>query len=71
MSIHAWVKAALQADLQAAEAQGFDRLLALRTLLSEVVQMNKAQREAQELAHELQFLADNLDDEREYVFMRP
>lgn len=71
MSIHAWVKAALQADLQAAEAQGFDRLLALRTLLSEVVQMNKAQREVQELAHELQFLADNLDDEREYVFMRP
>lgn len=71
MSIHAWAKAALQADLQAAEGQGFDRLLALRTLLSEVVQMNKAQREAQELAHELQFLADNLDDEREYVFMRP
>ena len=71
MSIHAWAKAVLQADLQAAEAQGFDRLLALRTLLSEVVQMNKAQREVQELAHELQFLADNLDDEREYVFMRP
>jgi len=46
-------------------------VMALRALLSEVVQQSKALRDAQELAHELQFLADNLDDDRDYAFMRP
>ena len=30
MSIHSWARIALEADLQGAEAQGFDRLLALQ-----------------------------------------
>jgi hypothetical protein len=71
MSIHSWARIALEAELQGAEAQGFDRLLALRALLAEVVEQNRGLRDAQELAHELQFLADNLDDERDYAFMRP
>lgn len=71
MSIYKWARDALGDDLREAEAQGFDRLMALRALLAEVVQQNKASRDAQELAHELQFLADNLDEERDYAFMRP
>lgn len=71
MSIHSWARGVLEADLRAAEEQGFERLMALRALLAEVVQRNRALRDAQELAHELQFLADNLDDERDYAFMRP
>ncbi|MGG2395796.1 hypothetical protein ACJRW5_02445 [Pseudomonas sp. SH1-B] len=71
MSIHSWAKTALCSALQDAEAQGFDRLLALRALLAEVVQQNNALRDSQELAHELQFLADNLDEDRDYAFMRP
>ncbi len=71
MSIYKWARGALGDDLREAEAQGFDRLMALRALLAEVVQENKGARDAQELAHELQFLADNLDEERDYAFMRP
>lgn len=71
MSIHDWARRALEADLQGAGAQDFDRLLALRALLAAVVERNKGLRDAAELAHELQFLADNLDDERDYAFMRP
>ena len=71
MSIHSWARNALVEDLRAAQAQGFQPVLALRALLTEIVQQNKALRDAQELAHELQFLADNLDDERDYSFMRP
>ncbi|CAM3691167.1 hypothetical protein [Ectopseudomonas alcaliphila] len=71
MSIHSWARSALHDDLRDAEAQGFERLMVLRALLAEIVQQNKALRDAQELASELQFLADNLDDDRDYAFMRP
>ena len=71
MSIHSWARRALEADLQSAEALGHDRLLALRALLAEVVEQSRGLRDPEELAQELQFLADNLDDERDYAFMRP
>ncbi len=71
MSIHSWARAVLKVDLQNAKDQGFDPVPALRALLAEIVQMNKELRDPEELAHELQFLADNLDDERDYAFMRP
>ncbi|MGK4361919.1 hypothetical protein ACSMFQ_20835 [Ectopseudomonas chengduensis] len=71
MSIHSWASSALHDDLRDGEAQGFERLMVLRALLAEIVQQNKALRDVQELASELQFLADNLDDDRDYAFMRP
>lgn len=71
MSIHSWARSALHDDLRDAETQGYETVVALRALLSEVVQRSKALRDPQELAHELQFLADNLDDDRDYAFMRP
>ena len=71
MGIHSWARSALHDDLRDGEALGFERLMVLRALLAEIVQQNKALRDAQELASELQFLADNLDDDRDYAFMRP
>lgn len=71
MSIHSWARSALHDDLRDGETQGYETVVALRALLSEVVQRSKALRDPQELAHELQFLADNLDDDRDYAFMRP
>jgi hypothetical protein len=71
MSIHSWARKALEGDLHDAEAQGYEPVMALRALLSEIVQQSKTLRDPQELAHELQFLADNLDDDRDYAFMRP
>ncbi len=41
------------------------------SLLSAVVQQSKALRSAEDLADELQFLAENLDDDQDYSFMRP
>ncbi|MFV3388130.1 hypothetical protein ACNFCJ_22380 [Pseudomonas sp. NY15364] len=71
MSVHSWARNAVQDDLHDAETQGYETVVALRALLSELVQRSKALRDPQELAHELQFLADNLDDDRDYAFMRP
>lgn len=71
MSIHSWARSALHDDLRDAETQGYETVVALRALLAEIVQQNKALRDAQELAGELQFLADNLDDDRDYAFIRP
>lgn len=71
MSVYTWAKAQLQSGLAAAGAEGFDQALALRALLSAVVEASKAHRSPADLAQELQFLADNLDDDRDYSFMRP
>ena len=45
--------------------------MTLRALLSEAVELNRLEREVADLAQELQFLADNLDPQRDYAFMRP
>ncbi len=71
MSVHSWARDVVQDGLHDAEVQSYEPVVALRALLSEVVQQSKALRDSQELAHELQFLADNLDDDRDYAFMRP
>ena len=58
-------------SLDAAQEIGFDPGLSLRALLSAVVQQSKGVRSVEDLADELQFLAENLDDQQEYGFMRP
>ncbi|OHC26462.1 MAG: hypothetical protein A3J71_17330 [Pseudomonadales bacterium RIFCSPHIGHO2_02_FULL_60_43] len=71
MGVHQWARQAIEQSLQGVEAQDFDQAMALRALLSAVVERSRAGRSAADLAAELQFLADNLDDERDYSFMRP
>ena len=71
MNVHHWAKQELQTSLHRAQEQGFDPLLSLRALLSEAVELNRLERDVADLAQELQFLADNLDPERDYAFMRP
>lgn len=71
MGVHQWARQAIEQSMQGVEAQGFDQAMALRALLSAVIERNRAARSAADLAAELQFLADNLDDERDYSFMRP
>ena len=71
MGVHHWARQAIEQSLQGVEAQGFDQAMALRALLSAVIERSRAARSAADLAAELQFLADNLDDERDYSFMRP
>ena len=45
--------------------------MSLRALLSAVVQQSKGIRSVEDLADELQFLAENLDEGQDYGFMRP
>lgn len=71
MGVHQWARQVIEESLQGVEAQGFDQAMALRALLSAVIERSRAARSAADLAAELQFLADNLDDERDYSFMRP
>lgn len=71
MSVHLWARQELENSLGRAQTKGFDPLMSLRALLSEAVELNRLEREVADLAQELEFLADNLDPERDYAFMRP
>jgi hypothetical protein len=71
MSIHAWAQQELQSGLAAATQAGYDPQMYLRALLSAVVEQSRQGRTAADLAQELRFLAENLDDSRDYGFMRP
>lgn len=71
MTAYGWARQELEAALLRAQEQGHDRQLALRALLAEVVELSRQSRGVEDLAQELMFLADNLDPERDYAFMRP
>ncbi|VVN85030.1 hypothetical protein [Pseudomonas fluorescens] len=71
MSVYEWARQELRQSVNAAQEVGFDPGLSLRALLSAVVQQSKAVRSVEDLADELQFLAENLDEDRDYGFMRP
>ena len=71
MSIYGWARQELRNSLESAQEAGFEPGLTLRALLSAVVQQSKGIRSVEDLADELQFLAENLDDSQDYGFMRP
>lgn len=71
MGVHEWARQVIEQNLQGAGVKGVDQAMALRALLSAVIERSRATRSAADLAAELQFLADNLDDARDYSFMRP
>lgn len=71
MGVHQWARQEVGRSMLSVEAQSFDQVMALRALLSAVIERSSSVRSAADLAAELQFLAENLDDERDYSFMRP
>lgn len=71
MTVHTLAQQELQRSLLLAQEAGYEPSLYLRALLSAVVERSKQERSSSDLAQELQFLAENLDDERDYGFMRP
>jgi len=71
MSVYEWARQEVRESLEAAHEEGFEAGLSLRALLSAVVQQSKSVRSVEDLADELQFLAQNLDDGQDYAFMRP
>ena len=71
MGVYEWARQETRQSLELAQEVGFDPGLSLRALLSAVVQQSKGVRSFEDLADELQYLAENLDDQQEYAFMRP
>jgi hypothetical protein len=71
MSVYQWADEELQRAVDAAKAAGFDEALTLRALLSKVIERSKHTRSVADLTQELEFLIDNLDEDRDYAFMRP
>lgn len=71
MGIYALALDDLQRSLLAAQEAGYERQLYLRALLGVLVEQSKQGRGTADLAQELHFLAENLDDGRDYGFMRP
>lgn len=71
MSVYEWARLEIRRSQDAAVEIGFDPGLSLRALLSAVVQQSKTVRSVEDLADELDFLAENLDESQDYGFMRP
>jgi triphosphoribosyl-dephospho-CoA synthetase len=71
MAVHQWAREQIEACVAQAAEQQLDPLMALRALLSAVVERNANARGAFDLAAELEFIAANLDEQRDYSFMRP
>ncbi|MEL0168447.1 MAG: hypothetical protein VW877_10010 [Pseudomonadaceae bacterium] len=57
--------------IEKAAAAGYDEQALARALMSEVIAVYKKARTQQDIASELSFLANNLDDDEDYAFMRP
>ncbi|BAN46690.1 hypothetical protein [Metapseudomonas resinovorans] len=71
MGIHDWAREVLERGLDAAKQEGIGEEMALRALLSAVVERSATLRSIDDLARELEFLAVNLEPGRDYGFMRP
>lgn len=71
MNVHQWARQVLVQQLDEAGKAGFEESLALRALLGILVERSSQVREVDDLRQELLFLAENLDVERDYSFMRP
>lgn len=71
MSVYKLAASAMQqAIAQAAEA-GYGEQDMARALMAEVIAVYKRARTPADITHELQFLAENLDEDQDYAFMRP
>ncbi|MBJ20133.1 MAG: hypothetical protein GY910_26265 [bacterium] len=68
---HARARRHLDALLQEALSDGISSDVIGRALLNEIIQSWLEERTWTDIADELRFIADNLDPEQDYEFMRP
>lgn len=71
MSVYALAKTIMQDASEQARTAGYSEQDLARALMSELIAVYKRERSNQDIAHELNFLAENLDEDAEYAFMRP
>ncbi len=61
----------MQQALNQAREAGYDDQEMARALMAQVLAVYKRERTRADIAHELSFLAENLDEDQDYAFMRP
>jgi hypothetical protein len=71
MSVYTLAGKLMQQAVEQAQAEGYTEQMLARALMSEVIAVYKRERSNADIANELAFLADNLDDDIDYAFMRP
>lgn len=72
MSDHkALVKNHIEQLLARAKEQDIPSDLIGRELMNQVIEIYRLERSNEDIAQELQFVADNLDPDTEFTFMRP
>ncbi|HCB43912.1 MAG TPA: hypothetical protein DEP56_12525 [Pseudomonas sp.] len=71
MSAYKIAQQVIAEAIEKAAAAGYDEQALARALMSEVIAVYKKGRSQADIASELDFLANNLDDDQDYAFMRP
>lgn len=71
MSVYAIARSTMEAAIERAAERGYTEQDTARAVMNEVLNIYKRGRTNADIAHELAFLADNLDEEADYAFMRP
>lgn len=71
MSVYAIARSTMEAAIERASERGYTEQDIARAVMNEVLNIYKRGRTNADIAHELAFLADNLDEEADYAFMRP
>ncbi|HDY99294.1 MAG TPA: hypothetical protein ENH72_12510 [Pseudomonas sabulinigri] len=71
MSVYKVAKAVMAQGVEQALAEGYDEQAFARAMMTEVIAVYRRARSMDDIASELKFQADNLDEDEEYAFMRP
>ncbi|MEH6798489.1 MAG: hypothetical protein V7681_04180 [Halopseudomonas sabulinigri] len=71
MSAYKVAKAVMAQGVEQALAEGYDEQAFARAMMTEVIAVYRRARSMDDIASELKFQADNLDEDQEYAFMRP
>lgn len=71
MSAYKIAQQVMAEAIEKAAAAGHDEQALARALMSEVIAVYKKGRSHADISSELDFLANNLDDDQDYAFMRP
>lgn len=71
MSIYRMSEMVMQQALNQAREAGYGDQEMARALMAQVLAVYRRERTPADIAHELSFLAENLDEDQDYAFMRP
>ncbi|GGD05971.1 hypothetical protein [Halopseudomonas salina] len=71
MSVYKLAEKIVVEGVEQAQRAGYSEQDLARALMAEVLNVYKRERSLTDIAHELNFLAENLDEDTDYAFMRP